>query len=1163
MPAMPITTGDSIRGRHRPGDATFQTPVDGALTGSVSSPPIDGAMTASSQSRTAPPNTLGHHGHELVAVGPGHGAPALRLAPLGSRPVNPLPVRAAKIQSPLRRADTLSRPRLNGWLDRAAGGRLVLVVGDAGFGKTTLLADWASETSRRTAWYGLEHDDRDWLTLVRHLVAGGREADPGFAPDTYAMLCALGVGGPTQEELTEALAREMAAFGASDAHGFSLILDDYHAIEGSEETEPIIGRLLQATGPGFSVVMSARSAPELPPIRLRGRGAMHRLDGDALRFDVPETESLFREAYHIPLEHDVVVDLVARTEGWAALLSLVRTRLEERPDPDPRALVAKLSATEGDLYDFLASEVLVDLSPDIQDFLARVSILSHVTLRLAQLVDPREPDLIEESIAEAETLGLLQTSDRGLERRFHPLVRDFLAARLEAVIGREELRKLHRAIAEALEASDWLAAARHYRAAGAPDSAARVVDEAIPAIIGSGAFEVALPLLDGTAGSSDRAGALILRSRIEFARGNLARAITLAEAAVDKAGADLAGAARLNIAALEAVAGFPEHAVKQAESALQAHLSAPDRQVAEASLLMRRSQVDGDLAEVADALGQLAQQQEFSGLTRYAAISYLNLASVLNWLGDPAGAVKAAIRAETRLADLAGTVERVAAMAARAFALVQLGKQEEADLVMRIARGTSSPIGRMEAELETAQLETMYGSEDLAEESLERIDVASMPKAYQGFWATVAGTLALRKGDPARALELAAEGQRWGFRDVAGRYRSDLLELRARIALEDPAAGEATAALSALAAGQGSRPGAATAAILRLVQAGSPLGIEVTSLAAEDRHTLSVLAEELCGSLSNLTPSGLRIVKDEARLRPARWRTALRLTVAGSGPSRLAAARLLADIGDERDGAFLREQAKLSRQIRDFAAEATRRLAPKAYLRDLGVVGLELGGIPASGMSRRKSVSLLCFLASRARQAATRDEALEALWPEFSPEMGANSLHQAIYYVRRIFDPGYREGISAGYLTFDGEVITLDPELVISDSSRCWRLLRSTGAPDVVATEEIVALYQGRFAIDFTYEEWSAHYRETLHAAVLGRVEAAMAMCAASSDLERGIGLGTSILRVDPDADAIELALLRAYKAAGRHAAAAEQYAHYASTLRHELGVEPPSYDSI
>ncbi|HEY4752954.1 MAG TPA: AAA family ATPase, partial [Candidatus Limnocylindrales bacterium] len=177
--------------------------------------------------------------------------------------MNPLPVRAAKIQSPLLRPDTLSRPRLNGWLDRAARGRLVLVVGDAGFGKTTLLADWAGETSRRTAWYGLEHDDRDWLTLVRHLVAGGREADPGFAPDTYAMLCALGIGGPTQEELTGALAREMAAFGAADAQGFSLILDDYHAIEGSEETDPVIARLLEATGQGFSIVIATRSAPEL------------------------------------------------------------------------------------------------------------------------------------------------------------------------------------------------------------------------------------------------------------------------------------------------------------------------------------------------------------------------------------------------------------------------------------------------------------------------------------------------------------------------------------------------------------------------------------------------------------------------------------------------------------------------------------------------------------------------------------------------------------------------------------------------------------------------------------------------------------------------------------------------------------------------------------
>ena len=135
------------------------------------------------------------------------------LAGVGARVTNPLPIQPAKIHCPPLRGDTLSRERLNGWLDRAASTRLVLIVAEAGFGKTTLLADWAAHTRRRTAWYRLEPDDRDWLTFVRHLVASGRELEPDFGSGTLALLTSLGPGGPTRQDLATSIARELWASG--------------------------------------------------------------------------------------------------------------------------------------------------------------------------------------------------------------------------------------------------------------------------------------------------------------------------------------------------------------------------------------------------------------------------------------------------------------------------------------------------------------------------------------------------------------------------------------------------------------------------------------------------------------------------------------------------------------------------------------------------------------------------------------------------------------------------------------------------------------------------------------------------------------------------------------------------------------------------------------
>jgi LuxR family transcriptional regulator, maltose regulon positive regulatory protein len=207
-------------------------------------------------------------------------------------------------------------------------------------------------------------------------------------------------------------------------------------------------------------------------------------------------------------------------------------------------------------------------------------------------------------------------------------------------------------------------------------------------------------------------------------------------------------------------------------------------------------------------------------------------------------------------------------------------------------------------------------------------------------------------------------------------------------------------------------------------------------------------------------------------------------------------------------------------------------------------------------------LGLLCFLGSRPTMAATRDEVLEALWPELNPDTAANSLHQTIYFLRRAFEPDFREGLSAGYVTYDGDVVTLSDELCDSLSRRCWRAIRRMPT-NSAALEELLDLYRGKFALDFAYDDWATNYRDNLHAAVLAAAEAGMGLYVASGDFESAIRVGHRVLATDPEADGIELLLLRAYKYGGRHAAAAEQYAHYAAVQRDQLGVSAPPLDEI
>src|SRR3954447_8417749 len=177
------------------------TSVDTSAEPSVSfAPPTSG-----------PGEDAGSTPYTSIAVGPGR--PALvppSLVARGERgELNAYPIQPTKVQPPPLREETLARGRLLDWLQVKIHHRVVFVVAEAGYGKTTLLADFSQRTRLRTLWYRLDDEDRDWISFLSHLVAAGREHDPGFAPTTHAMLSDLATGGPTREAATDVFVREL------------------------------------------------------------------------------------------------------------------------------------------------------------------------------------------------------------------------------------------------------------------------------------------------------------------------------------------------------------------------------------------------------------------------------------------------------------------------------------------------------------------------------------------------------------------------------------------------------------------------------------------------------------------------------------------------------------------------------------------------------------------------------------------------------------------------------------------------------------------------------------------------------------------------------------------------------------------------------------------
>src|SRR6476661_68020 len=140
----------------------------------------------------------------LVPVGPGRRSTiASQVSGAHRDDVSGFPIQYAKVQPPPLREETLARHRLLDWLAAKIHQRVVLLLADAGYGKTTLLADFSGRTRLRTLWYRLDDDDRDWISFLSHLIAAGREHDPAFAPTTGAMLSDFATGGPTREAATD------------------------------------------------------------------------------------------------------------------------------------------------------------------------------------------------------------------------------------------------------------------------------------------------------------------------------------------------------------------------------------------------------------------------------------------------------------------------------------------------------------------------------------------------------------------------------------------------------------------------------------------------------------------------------------------------------------------------------------------------------------------------------------------------------------------------------------------------------------------------------------------------------------------------------------------------------------------------------------------------
>jgi ATP/maltotriose-dependent transcriptional regulator MalT/DNA-binding SARP family transcriptional activator len=1084
------------------------------------------------------------------------------------------PLRPGKIQRPLLPPETLRRDRLFDWLAARASHRVVYIVAEAGFGKTTLIADYLRRSRLRTFWYRLDEDDTDGLVFLRYLIAACQAVDPRLLRRSAALLSESTIEPTREETVLRTLLAEMDCLSEVPS---ALVLDDLHVAESVPAIGAVIERIIARAPERLSLILASRRTPSLSAAALRARGELAELGREDLRFDELETGQLFRESYHHPLEPDVLHDLQARTEGWAASLQLVKAAVDGRSPAQVREFVRSISGAEGDLYDYLAEEVVGELRGDIRRFLMRVALLEEIdptTAAVAAGVPGAEARLL---LGHAQRLGLLSKGAGSVASwRLHPLVREFLLARLEAELGRQGIIDLHRGLASALEPQSWRLAARHWAAAGDADQIRRVVCAAVPSIIGTGDFAAAEDFITRFPDPDPNPWYDIIRARIKSATGHYEEALELAlqaarhELAGEGSDSSLTLANALNLLHY----GVEMHDPNLCSTAYAQLVGSDDTElaaIARATRAILEAAGSGSLDNARHLVLETARVSEERGHRRHEAIAWVNLANLERARGDATASLEAGMAALRSMPCGGNQGDLQAAHLNTAKGLAHLGRWELALTHMDAALENTQAWKDPEVIGECAELHAMYGDPGRAAQILARAFAEEEQRRGDPLCRHVAARLMLLEGNLAHARELLDEAT-GPTCEVA--FRSSWLALDVGIRALD-CAGDSTLVAAIEEASQFAAHQQAwywwknIRLTKALVSANDELAVYLSSLEPADAAYLSIQAELVVRRLADLDQEGLAIVRQEASQRPERWRWAVRQLLSSQSvrPTDLKrAAEFLDCIGDSNDIKLLRGLAKRkSLRIPDAGLALTRRLAPQAFIDDLGRVTVHVGDRVLPGTEIRKKVlSLLTFLLTRPQFTASREQVIEALWPRMEPEAGANSLNQTSYFLRQVFEPTTTEDATAGYLNSRADLIWLDPELVRSRSSNCLKVIgamRRDPSPELVTT--LAESYTGRFAVDFIYDDWASAFRDTLHASFLDRIERAVTADTKAGAFDRALSVAQLALQADPDAEQIELCLLRLYRRTGAHAAAAEQYAHYASVMREQLGIEPPPLESI
>ena len=1057
------------------------------------------------------------------------------------------PVVRTKLVPPRLHRRILNRPRLTGLLLGSLDYRLTILQAGAGYGKTTALAA-LKECGYAFAWYHLGHEDVDPFVFLLHLIGAIQSALPDLPGDTASALESKELN-PLDlpwAQIVDGLANELADH--LDAP-LLLVLDDVHNLNDAQLVQLVLQRLVEHAPADVHFLFSSRHPFRLPGlVTWRAQGDLLFIGKEELAFTTDEIASLFREQYSLSLSDEEIRSLAAETEGWAIALQLYWQGLKSGAVlPSGRKPPEQDDTPEG-LFEYLAHEVLEQLSPDVRQFLRTTAVLRELNTEVCNRL--RAESDSDQYLHYLFENGLFLTDLGGDSIRYHHLFREFILRQLTDA----ERQELHRkAAAIQLERSQDEEAIYHYLKAEAYAEAGQVMADIGGALMRAGRMETlnkwigalppeildTYPLLMVYLGDIAR-----LHSRFEQALGWYRHAEEGCRSRGDMSNLSQAlhGRARVYLDTVNP---------SQAELVLQEALRVADGQ----SNRENRARLLELLAENRLNAGQMDEAERFRAQARELREVNSNEVEL---------PVRVLLRTG-RIEQARQMLEEQAAVERRSPVAVPRSHRETLLLL--------SLIYSFEGEAEKALPVALEGT--LRGEELGSPFVTAVGHMRQGH----ALMLSVRAGayDQARFhFEKAVEISQtldvarlrveacWGLARAFG-YTGDLAQAQRaadegyRIASQ---AGDGwMAALVCIAMG--------SSYVLagQFEEAEEWLGRAVSGMAAvSDPFGRSVARLWLClGWLRQGKTFPLAATLPEVLE-----------TCSQNGYDFLFAGPTLLGPPDER---LLVPLLIYARQHNWDAPYAGRTLAalgldeitlhPGYRLRVFTLGGFQAwrGGelILPSGWRREKARQLFEVLLSYRSSPLDRDQILELLWPGMDPATAGRNFKVTLNAMYGALEPERQPGQESAYVARDGTSYSLRPgaDLWIDTEAfeeavhQAESLLERSREQGMGAMKDALELYKGEYLPEERYETFAAAERERLAVLFLraaDRLSEAYVQCGKAGE---AVELCQRILAIDDCWERAYRHLMSAYHLLRDHGMVARTYQHCVQTLRQELDVAP------